>query len=169
MSRTEQDTSALLQALERASRDYAGRSVMFHQAIADSLGLNVTDLKCLDLARDMPEITPSKLAALTGLTTGSITAVLDRLEQAGYICRERDLHDRRKVIIQPIPEWILPRLTPIFTSLGEAMAAEFGTQYSQRDLALILDFIQRSGRVLQHETAKLRAQTAPQAGVKRLE
>ena len=100
-------------------------------------------------------------------TPGSITAVLDRLERAGYIRRERDLHDRRKVIIRPIPERILPKLTPIFASLGEAMAVEFGTQYSQRDLALILDFIERSGKVLQEETAKLRSQTAPRADLRR--
>jgi DNA-binding MarR family transcriptional regulator len=157
MSSDQQHMVELLQALERASRDYAGRSVLFHQAIADRLGLNVTDLKCLDLAREIQEITPGKLAELTGLSTGSITAVIDRLERAGYVRRERDPHDRRKVIIQPLLDQIVPKLQPIFASLGEAMAAAFGTQYSEQELALILDFVERSGRVLQAETAKLRA------------
>ena len=157
MSRDQQEHEELLAALERAGRDYSGRSVLFHQAIADWLGLNVTDLKCLDLTREADEITPGKLAELSGLTTGAITGVVDRLEKAGYVRRERDPHDRRKVIIQPIPERILPKLAPIFTSLQQAMGAEFGSLYNNQDMALILDFIERSMRVLQAETAKLQA------------
>lgn len=133
---------------------------MYHQAIADSLGVNVTDLKCLDLAREIEELTPGKLAELTGLTTGSITVALDRLERAGYIRRQRDPRDRRKVIIQPIPDRILPKLLPIFASLGQAMGAEFGARYDNHDLALILDFMERSSHVLQIETAKLRVHTS---------
>lgn len=147
----------LLAALERAGRNYSATSVLFHQAIADWLGLNVTDLKCLDLAREVGELTPGKLAELSGLSTGAITGVIDRLEKAGYARRERDAHDRRKVIIQTIPERLLPKLTPIFLSLQQAMGAEFGSLYTDQDMALILDFIERSMRVLQSETAKLRA------------
>ncbi|MGI9057346.1 MAG: MarR family winged helix-turn-helix transcriptional regulator [Ktedonobacteraceae bacterium] len=157
MSRDQREREELLAALERAGRDYSGRSVLFHQAIADWLGLNVTDLKCLDLTREADEITPGKLAELSGLTTGAITGVVDRLEKAGYVRRERDPHDRRKVIIQPIPERILPKLSPIFTSLQQAMGAEFGSLYNNQDMALILDFIERSMQVLQAETAKLQA------------
>jgi DNA-binding MarR family transcriptional regulator len=101
--------------------------------------------------------TPGKLAELTGLTTGTITGVIDRLEKAGYARRERDLHDRRKVIIQPIPEHILPKLTPILRSFEQAMGTEFASLYTDQDMVLILDFIERSMRVLQAETAKLQA------------
>ncbi len=147
----------LLAALERAGRHYSAASVLFHQAIADWLDLNVTDLKCLDLTSEAGEITPGKLAEHSGLTTGAITGVIDRLEKAGYVRRERDLHDRRKVIIQPIPERILSKLTPIFMSLQQAMGTEFDSLYTDKDMALILDFIDRSMRVLQAETTKLRA------------
>jgi DNA-binding MarR family transcriptional regulator len=157
MSRDQREHEALLARLERAGRNYSGRSVLFHQAIADWLGLNVTDLKCLDVAREADEITPGKLAELSGLTSGAITGVIDRLEKAGYARRERDPHDRRKIIVQPIPERILPKLVPIFTSLQQAMGAEFGSLYTDQDMELILDFIERSMRVLQAETAKLRA------------
>ncbi len=157
MSSQQRDHEELLAALERAGRNYSARSVLFHQAIADCLGLNVTDLKCLDLAREVPQITPGKLAELTGLTTGTITGVIDRLEKAGYARRERDLHDRRKVIIQLIPEHILPKLTPILISFQQAMGAEFASLYTDQNMVLILDFIERSMRVLQAETAKLQA------------
>jgi DNA-binding MarR family transcriptional regulator len=160
MSREQREHEELLAALERAGHHYSAASVLFHQAIADWLGLNVTDLKCLDLASEAGEITPGKLADLSGLTTGAITGVIDRLEKAGYVRRERDLHDRRKVNIQPIAERILPNLTPIFLSLQQAMGTEFGSLYMDQEMALILDFIERSMRVLQAETAKLRAKAS---------
>lgn len=70
---------------------------------------------------------------------------------------ERDAYDRRKVIIQTIPERLLPKLTPVFLSLQQGMGAEFASLYTDHEMALILDFIERSMRVLQSETAKLRA------------
>lgn len=164
MSRDQREHEELLAALVQAGRHYSAASVLFHQAIADRLGLNVTDLQCLDFVSEAGEITPGKLAELSGLTTGAITGVIDRLEKAGYVRRERDSHDRRKVIIQPIAERILPKLTPIFMSLQQAMGIEFGSSYTDHDLTIILDFIDRSMQVLQSETAKLRAK-APQGEV----
>ena len=158
MSSDQQDHEKLLTALEGAGRNYSAMSVLFHQAIADWLGLNVTDLKCLDLARETQQITPGKLAELSGLSSGAITGVIDRLEKAGYARRERDSHDRRKIIIQPIPEHILPKLTPILASFQQAMSAEFGSLYNDQEISLILDFIERSMQVLQDETAKIRTQ-----------
>jgi DNA-binding MarR family transcriptional regulator len=158
MSRADSDTPAVLFALQEAARDYAGQSVMFHQAIADALGVNVTDLKCLDLARGAGEITPGKLAELTGLTSGTVTAVLDRLERAGYVRRERDTKDRRKVLVKPVQERLFSTLIPIFDALGQAIGREFGARYSTAELELILDFVQRSGQVLHNEMLRLRAQ-----------
>ena len=63
---------------------------MFHQAIADRLGLNVTDHKCIDLLLMKGPLTAGELAGMTGLTTGAITAVIDRLEKAGFVRREDD-------------------------------------------------------------------------------
>ncbi|BCX04681.1 MAG: hypothetical protein KatS3mg053_2619 [Candidatus Roseilinea sp.] len=81
---------------------------MFNQAVADQPGINTTDLCCLDmLARNAAEpMTPSKLAESTGLSSGAITDVIDRLERAGFAVRERSTTDRRRV---------LPRLTPAHT------------------------------------------------------
>lgn len=83
-----------------AMRDSASRTLMLHQAVADRMGLNSTDIKALDLTRNEPELTPGRLAELTGLRTSSITALLDRLERRGMIARRRDATDRRKVIVE---------------------------------------------------------------------
>ena len=92
--------AALEAALDDQMRDSASRSVMLHQAITARLGLNSTDLKCLDLARNEPSLTAGRLAELTGLSPSAITTVLDRLERAGVIERHRDPADRRKVTIR---------------------------------------------------------------------
>ncbi len=68
------------------------------------LGLGGTDVRFLTLLDRHGPLTPGRLAALTGLTTGSVTGVIDRLERAGFVGRERDDADRRKVRVVPLPE-----------------------------------------------------------------
>src|SRR3984885_3106713 len=69
------------------------------QAAADRIGLNATDLNCLNILSFSGELTAGELARATGLTTASITGVADRLEEAGYVRRERDARDRRRVVV----------------------------------------------------------------------
>src|SRR3984957_3821634 len=83
-----------------AGRELGARSILFHQAIATIAGVSVTDLKCLDYVDRMGDVTAGDLARLTGLTTGAITAKVDRLEKAGLARRERSRFDRRKVFIR---------------------------------------------------------------------
>src|SRR6516164_6949654 len=83
------------------ARRHSTAVVLFHQAIAERLGLGPTDHKCLDLLRERGAMTGSELAAITGLTTGAITGVVARLEQAGYLRRESDPYDGRKQILFP--------------------------------------------------------------------
>jgi DNA-binding MarR family transcriptional regulator len=89
---------------ERIGRELATKTVLFHQAVATRLGLNATDLKCLDLLRQtQTPLTAANLAALTGLTGGAITGVADRLEAAGFVERVRDRADRRRWELRPSP------------------------------------------------------------------
>jgi hypothetical protein len=86
--------------LDRALRALIAGSVATHEAIADRLGINPTDLRCLGVATVEPGLTPTRLAELAGLTTGAITGVLDRLERAGFVRREADPDDRRRLRVQ---------------------------------------------------------------------
>jgi len=70
------------------------------ELVAASLGLNPTDLRCLELAAGEPEMTPTRLAELSGLTSGAVTGVLDRLERAGFLRRESDSNDRRRLLVR---------------------------------------------------------------------
>src|SRR5215213_2123899 len=100
--------------------------------------MNPTDLESLDiLARNGP-MTAGRLAELTGLTTGAITGLVDRLEPRGYARRERHPMDRRSVIVQPLFENAERDLGPAYGAMGEAMG-ELMSRYDDEDLATILD------------------------------
>ncbi|MFO0661835.1 MAG: MarR family transcriptional regulator [Polyangiaceae bacterium] len=108
-------TAEIIRELGDLGRELSTRTILFHQSVAENLGLNVTDHKCLDfvLRAGEEEITAGRLSELTGLTTGAVTGVLDRLERAGFIQREKDPRDRRQIVIRALPER-LPELEAIF-------------------------------------------------------
>jgi DNA-binding MarR family transcriptional regulator len=92
------------EALERFTwymREQSALTVMFHTKVAEQMGLSATDEKCLDLAmRADGPLTAGRIAELSGLSTGAVTGVIDRLERAGFVRRVRDPHDRRKVLVE---------------------------------------------------------------------
>ncbi|SFR29037.1 DNA-binding transcriptional regulator, MarR family [Lentzea waywayandensis] len=82
-------------------REQSALTVMFHTKVAARMGLSATDEKCIDLAmRAEGPLTAGRLAELSGLSTGAVTGVIDRLEHAGFVRRVRDPHDRRKVLVE---------------------------------------------------------------------
>jgi DNA-binding MarR family transcriptional regulator len=130
-----------LAELEQALREVSGLGVLFSQAAAERLGLNSTDLECLGVIASGPK-TAGELAKATGLTTGAITGVIDRLQRAGYARREADEADRRKVRVRALPEG-LQRAEPIYEPMRRA-SEETLSYYSDAELALILDFLIRA-------------------------
>src|SRR5262245_34840645 len=101
-------------------RELSTRTILFHQAVADVLGVTPTDHKCLDFIAEADHpVTAGELATVTGLTTGAITGVIDRLEAAGLAVRERDPHDRRRVVVKPAPQ-AFERVAPLFDGIARA-------------------------------------------------
>ncbi|MBW4718975.1 MarR family winged helix-turn-helix transcriptional regulator [Saccharothrix obliqua] len=83
------------------ARETSALTILFHSRVAEQMGLSPTDEKCLDLAmRAEGPVTAGRIAELSGLSTGAVTGVIDRLERAGYVRRVRDPHDRRKVLVE---------------------------------------------------------------------
>ena len=135
-------------------RTLSTHTVMLHAAVAERLGLNITDHKALDFAcRGGGPVTAGELAELTGLTTGAITGVIDRLEKAGFARRERDPNDRRRIIIRPTSR--AQEIGRLFESLARAMT-RLCSQYTDRDLTLLIDFFDQVTALVQDETRKLR-------------
>lgn len=146
-------------AFTTLGREMGTHTVMFHNAVAERLGLNVTDHKCLDRLLQKGPITAGQLAKLTGLTTGAITGVIDRLEKAGFAKRQPDPKDRRKVVIAPLPDR-LPEIGKLFSFLGRNMAGIM-TQYSAKEAELVLDFMQHAVSVMSEANLRLRALPHP--------
>lgn len=150
----------LMDTLTRLGRDSSTWTVLFHAAIADRVGLNPTDHKCLDVVMNLGPMTAGKLAELTGLTTGAITGVVDRLENAGLARRQRDPNDRRQIIIQPETEAAERKLVPLFTRLIDLLESDGYAAYSDAELATIARWMAHSIEVLQAMIQDLRAEAA---------
>jgi DNA-binding MarR family transcriptional regulator len=155
MSSRPPDRAALLAAVLREVRRMTAQSVLISQAVSERFGLSSSDLECLDLALLSGGATAGEFASATGLTTGAITGVIDRLERAGYVRRERDPADRRKVIVRARPA-MTRRIAPLYDSLQREMTALWSA-YGDEQLALILDFLVRSCDLAVLEIAKLQA------------
>ena len=135
-------TQPLLQQLEQAVRRMSAQQVIFSEAVAARFGLSTTELECLDLVFKRSQATPSELARATGLTSGAMTALLDRMEAAGYVLREPDSHDRRRVLLRVQPE-VIGNIAQLYEGMQQTMHALW-SRYSAEQLELIIDFMTRS-------------------------
>src|ERR1700761_2844627 len=153
MSRTR--TPPLAAALEHALRRPSAQGVLYSASGAQRLGIAPSDLECLDIVALNGEATAGALAAATGLTTGAVTGVIDRLEQAGLAARSRDAEDRRKVVVRALPA-LRQRVEPHFAPMRRAMAKAMA-RYSADELSLILDFLETALAASVTATKELRA------------
>jgi DNA-binding MarR family transcriptional regulator len=129
----------------------------FDQAVADAIGLNRTDMRCLDVIDREGPIPAGRLADATGLTTGAITTVLDRLERAGHARRVRDAGDRRRVLVELTPE--ARRHANSFYAEHVALAESLYQRYNEQQLELLLGFVRGSREFNELQAAKLEAET----------
>jgi DNA-binding MarR family transcriptional regulator len=108
----------VLDAMRRAS----AAGVLHGQAVARRAGLAPADMECLDLILTGGPTTPGRIGERTGLTSGAVTALLDRLERGGFVRRRPDPSDRRRVLVEAVPERLAP-LAALFAPLQAAMEA----------------------------------------------
>jgi DNA-binding MarR family transcriptional regulator len=132
------------------------------QAAADRIGINATDLNCLNILSFRGQMTAGELARETGLTTASITGVVDRLEKAGYVRRERDSGDRRRVVVQLVLERAIAHVASVFLPMVRAWQ-QMADRYTDDELRLILGFYDQMAQMLREHIALLR-QSAPAPG-----
>ena len=129
----------IIQAINDKLKEMSIETIVFHQAVADVLGLHITDHKCLDLLYHFGAMPAGKLGELTGLTTGAVTGAIDRLEKAGYARRANDPKDRRLTIVEPTGnKKYKKKIEIIFKPLHERMY-KLLSSYSDGELALLLN------------------------------
>jgi DNA-binding transcriptional ArsR family regulator len=129
-------------AVEMAVRNLIASAILFNHHVAQRVGLGASDAQFMHLLQLHGPLTPGRLAELSGLTTGTVTGVLDRLEGAGLVRRERDPSDRRKVIVKPDYERLGREMGPLYATQAESLARVAGT-YDAEQLAVIEDFLER--------------------------
>ena len=152
---TAKSRDALVQELEEAMRRSSAQGVMFGQAVANMAGISNSDMECMDILQLEGRVTAGRLAEVTGLTTGAITGVVDRLEKAGYVRRERDESDRRKVFISVVEEKAV-EIGKFYVPMQQAMLKVW-SRYTDDELRLLLRFANDGYKGVLEATEALKA------------
>src|SRR6478752_7726032 len=147
--------AALLQELEEAMRRSSAQGVLYGQTVANGAVIANSDLECMDILYLEGRVTAGRLAEVTGLTTGAITGVVDRLEKAGLVRRERDPADRRKVFIATVPENIA-KVGRFYEHMQRGMV-KLWESYSDAELRLLLEFATKGYETMLSATEELKS------------
>jgi DNA-binding MarR family transcriptional regulator len=150
-----QERADLEVAFATAMRRTGSLMQLMGQAAADRIGINNTDLNCLNILSFSGHMTAGELAKATGLTTASITGVIDRLEEAGFVRRERDPHDRRRVVVRLALDKAVQEVASVFVPMLQDWR-EMAARYSDDELRLIVDFYGRVEQVFRKHVIRLR-------------
>jgi DNA-binding MarR family transcriptional regulator len=148
-----EEVVSALRALQRAVDRY-------DELVASRLGINRSDLRCLDLLHEGGSMSAGQVAAGSGLTSGAATRMLDRLERIGYVRRRPDRGDRRRVLVE---------LTPRASTLAAEFYGSFAeagsglNRYTASELALLRDFLEGGRRMYEQQTARLQSAENPPA------
>jgi DNA-binding MarR family transcriptional regulator len=155
-------TSGAVEArLGAAVQAYQSAVDDFDRELARLMGVNETDLRCLEILFAVEEITPRELSRQLGLTTGSVTTMLDRLEKLAYLTRTPHPDDRRKTLIRVTPEATQRAFGLIGPFLEDAGRKVFD-RYTPEQLELVIDYLTFSRDIQQQHVERLRK--APAAG-----
>jgi DNA-binding MarR family transcriptional regulator len=117
-------------------------AVLFSHEVAEKVRLGPSDSQFLTLLQVHGPLSPGRLAELSGLSTGTVTGVLDRLERAGYVRRDRAPDDRRKVIVSRVEEKVAQDMGPLYAEQGQALERVL-SRYTEKELELLEDFVTR--------------------------
>jgi DNA-binding MarR family transcriptional regulator len=146
----------LLKQLEETLRKVGAQSVLLSDTVAKLVGVNSTDLECLDLLEMAGPTTAGRLAEHAGLTTGAMTAVIDRLERAGFARRLRDAEDRRCVRVEALSR-NFKHVSGLYRRLAES-TARLHEDYDDRQLTLVVDYLTRALALAADHVAWLQTQ-----------
>jgi DNA-binding MarR family transcriptional regulator len=159
------DAGSARRALEdavRALRRVSLQGTVFGQSVAIRLGLSDSDVEALEALIDMGAATAGRLGDVLGLSTGAVTRLVDRLEQAGYVRRVSDPADRRRVVVEVVPD----KATAVRSMLSRIAAAgsDEMARFSDAQLELVADFLGRMADVTREEAVRLRESEAAAPG-----
>jgi len=139
---TSKKREQLVRTMFRELRRTVANSVLFNLRMAESLHMNPTDLQFINFLEMDGPLTPSQLAAMSRLTSGGVTVVLDRLEKAGIVIREPNPNDRRSSLVRAAPTF-LRKAHAAYGQMSEATDALLA-QFSDKDLSIVAAFLKKA-------------------------
>ncbi len=141
MALSTENRLALHAELSGQIRRFIAGAVVFNQKVADHFGLHLTDMQCMSLLDLLGPVTPGKLAACTGLSTGGVTVMLDRLEKAGFVKREPNPNDRRSVLVRVNPAK-LRKVNALYSGINQQLEGFF-SGIPETELQTVVKFLSR--------------------------
>ncbi len=151
---SKKQSNNLVDKFRTASRQYSDASIFMHEAIARKAGLSGADHKYLGLILQHKELTAGDISKLTGLTTGAVTGLIDRLEKKKLLKRQFTKDDRRKVIIIPNPENSMKLLQPIFSELQQK-TADLIASFTEKEIQIIERYFLEATAIMNETTENL--------------
>ena len=144
----------LTEHVRKLSQQYAYSSLQMHEAIARKAGFPATDHKYLGFLLQKGRMTAGELSALTGLTSGAVTGLIDRFEKKKLVKREYAAEDRRKVIIVPDTKKIMALLAPLYKDF-RAESGKLIASFSRKELKAIESYLSKAIEIMNGTTARL--------------
>jgi DNA-binding MarR family transcriptional regulator len=145
----------LVGELVREFRESTNQDSAFDNLAAERLGVNDTDLHCLNVIENAGGLTAGELARQVGLTTGAVTGVIDRLESAGFARRVPDQGDRRRVKVEVTPKFYA-RAEKIWGPVAADWSAQLSREFSAGELELIVAFLRKTNEISGRNLERLR-------------
>jgi MarR family transcriptional regulator, organic hydroperoxide resistance regulator len=144
----------LVGVFDRETRRMGSMATLHNHAVADAVGLHQTDQECIDLLDWTGPLTAGEIGGHLGLTSGAVTGLVNRLEAGGWVQRERDPLDRRRVIVQLSPERGA-ELWPLYEQLAGAIN-EYRDGLDARDLRVVVEFLEFANATIAEATRRAR-------------
>jgi DNA-binding MarR family transcriptional regulator len=155
VSRARKQKKELIGELISEFRAAGNQDSAFDNLAAEQLGLNRTDLHCINIIENSGGLTAGELAAEAGLTTGAVTGVLDRLERAGYARRVPDPNDRRRVKLEVTPKFY-SRAERIWGPVAAEWASRLGARFTAEELERVIEFLRTTSELSREHLERLR-------------
>ncbi|WP_353196266.1 MarR family transcriptional regulator [Parapedobacter defluvii] len=152
--KTSKHKSELIREVNAACREMSTATVLFHQSLAQHVGISGADHKYLDILLRKGAMSAIRLAKYAGLTAGAITGIVDRLEKMALVKREADPKDRRKIVIAPQVERINQLFGPQLSSLIQENET-FHDKYSLSELVFIKEYLENITALVTRKTREL--------------
>jgi len=155
MSSARKQKAELIGELVREFRDAGNQDSAFDNLAAERLGLNRTDLHAVNIIENSGGLTAGELARESGLTSGAVTGVIDRLERAGYARRVGDPADRRRVKLEVTPKFYA-RADKIWGPVAADWASRLGKRFTADELEQVIEFLRTTSELSREHTERLR-------------